>query len=678
MLLDMPLEFNDNDIIYAEKILFGRENVFDEERCSFIKNLNTIDLLAVPGSGKTTALLAKLAILSKYSSFDGKGILVLSHTNTAVDLIKHKLGSHCHKLFEPPNFIGTIQSFVNTFLAIPYFEYKYKCRPSHVEAEIFNTKIRQAYDKFFGPSGFHDSVKKNARRIISATENLLENYRLEFDSGQINVTNGIGGNPLSFNKPGPKGKKYVDFNTEEKQELKKWFVQFRLKFWMRYKMLHYDDAYFFAKAYVNNYPVIKEILRHRFNFVFVDEMQDMDLHQVNLLDDIFYHSEENICFQRIGDKNQAIFSYDVKLEEIWHTRNVISLNRSLRLSSSIAEKVQPLALEPIAIVGDNEESNSQPITPTIIVYNDDSIERVIVRFAQLIEEFQGSEQIPTIPKHLFKVIGWRKSSDEQSKITIKNYFPSFNSEKRRGNNIRHTLNDQLKYCCSENITSREIVNSIYTSLITILSIEEIFYSGRNFSKATLRAYLLMNYRDFFQEFELLVYSVFSSLIGRNIILAKESFTDLVTKLLRVFSIIQFSQESSNYIGGEDFNRAIEQPNSSQEYVNSNSITYSKDITIHIETVHSVKGETHCATLYLETYFNKSFESQRLIEQLIGNQINNSEAGIRVKQSARIAYVGFSRPTHFLCLAIHNNRLLGYKERLRTAGWDIDETLVEPN
>ena len=82
------VEIQQHDINLAEKILLPTSQSFDDERIRFIKNLKTIDLQAVPGSGKTTALLAKLLILEKYLPFDdGSGILVISHTNAAVDEI---------------------------------------------------------------------------------------------------------------------------------------------------------------------------------------------------------------------------------------------------------------------------------------------------------------------------------------------------------------------------------------------------------------------------------------------------------------------------------------------------------------------------------------------------------------------------------------------------------------
>ena len=83
----------DSDIEIAEKILLPTGMRFDEERRSFIKDLNSCDLLAVPGSGKTTALQAKLCCISQHFPLEeNQGVLVLSHTNNAVNEIKKKLG----------------------------------------------------------------------------------------------------------------------------------------------------------------------------------------------------------------------------------------------------------------------------------------------------------------------------------------------------------------------------------------------------------------------------------------------------------------------------------------------------------------------------------------------------------------------------------------------------------
>ena len=66
MLLTMYVVKNCH-IAEAEQLLI-EGNHFDKERLDFIKRLDSCDLLAVPGSGKTTALQAKLFCLSQLQS----------------------------------------------------------------------------------------------------------------------------------------------------------------------------------------------------------------------------------------------------------------------------------------------------------------------------------------------------------------------------------------------------------------------------------------------------------------------------------------------------------------------------------------------------------------------------------------------------------------------------------
>ena len=93
---------------------------FDERRRHVIKSWD--DVQACPGSGKTTLVAAKLLILAKKWEEPYEGICVLTHTNVARDEIISRLHDHPagFKLTSYPHFIGTIQEFVNQFLATPY------------------------------------------------------------------------------------------------------------------------------------------------------------------------------------------------------------------------------------------------------------------------------------------------------------------------------------------------------------------------------------------------------------------------------------------------------------------------------------------------------------------------------------------------------------------------------
>ena len=130
----------------------------------------------------------------------------------------------------------------------------------------------------------------------------------------------------------------------------------------------------------------------------------------------------------------------------------------------------------------------------------------------------------------------------------------------------------------------------------------------------------------------------------------------VPTLLAIFD--KTTSASSDFINTDN----TEIPDENGEILVPTNHYKEEGLEIEITSVHAVKGQTHCATLYLESYFQKdgnganakSYESQRLKDQFLGTQIQ-SNVGDRVKQSAKMAYVGFSRPTDLLCVAVHKDR-----------------------
>lgn len=114
-------DITDLEIEEAEKILLPNGCHFAEDARDVIRCWESTDVSACPGSGKTTVLLAKLKLIADRMSLDnGAGICVLSHTNVAVNEIKSKLSTYADKLLNYPNFIGTIQAFIDRFLTFPY------------------------------------------------------------------------------------------------------------------------------------------------------------------------------------------------------------------------------------------------------------------------------------------------------------------------------------------------------------------------------------------------------------------------------------------------------------------------------------------------------------------------------------------------------------------------------
>ena len=95
-----------------------------------------------------------------------------------------------------------------------------------------------------------------------------------------------------------------------------------------------------------------------------------------------------------------------------------------------------------------------------------------------------------------------------------------------------------------------------------------------------------------------------------------------------------------------------------------------ELEIEVTSVHSVKGQTHAATLYLESCYQGKHESERLTNQFLGTPFKESK--VHHKSSVKMAYVGFSRPTELLCIAIHKDRFDKYLSGINRSEWEIKE------
>ena len=90
------------------------------------------------------------------------------------------------------------------------------------------------------------------------------------------------------------------------------------------------------------------------------------------------------------------------------------------------------------------------------------------------------------------------------------------------------------------------------------------------------------------------------------------------------------------------------------------------ISIVFDTVYGVKGETHDATLYLETETKKSSDIRRILP-LLERKITQCKNELQEK-SRRCIYVGFSRPKYLLCLAIGEKTYVGHEAAF--SSWKI--------
>jgi ATP-dependent exoDNAse (exonuclease V) beta subunit len=84
------------------------------------------------------------------------------------------------------------------------------------------------------------------------------------------------------------------------------------------------------------------------------------------------------------------------------------------------------------------------------------------------------------------------------------------------------------------------------------------------------------------------------------------------------------------------------------------------VNIHFDTIHGVKGETHKATLYLETFTRLYDIGGKILKFIAGSERDQKKyrRDGAIKKRLPLAYVALTRATHFICLAVHKDRFEG--------------------
>ncbi len=615
------LNINDEDIAFVENH-FGFE--FNEGQKKIIRFWDSIDIQACPGSGKTTTLAAKLIILAnKIPKSFKHGVCVITHTNVAVAEIKSKLDSYSNFYFNYPNHFGTIQSVVDKFFTIPAYKNEFKSSPT-----IDN-------------DSYYDIIERSKSREIEAAKTYLSRSKnidflgvLSFNKTNFDISDDV-------NETEPiVGKHTPSYNTllELKNEiLKKGYIK-------------YEEAYSIAFKYLRENPQLKELFSKRFPLVFIDEMQDMETHQSELIN--YLCDGTSAIVQKIGDINQSIFNYsssDKQNEWRPKTNLDLQLTETTRISENIVQVVKDICIAPQVMTG---WINPTPLNPTIILFDDNSIHNVKDKFGELLIQNNLHKGKPC------KAIGARLSD---SRLNINSYWNEFNRgyTKKDFSNITSFL-ENAKHLSIQSKNVKEVRKSLLNIFCKCLRLCKVKHpvTGFYFTPFTLHQYL--NSLDDLRISKQMDHSItkWITSISKSEIL-KGEIEAYVSDLL-VTLCGQVNDDLKQFFTNPEV-EAVSEKVENRIY---NFTTNGQEVKIHFDTIHGVKGETHSATLYLETY-NRVYDiGSKILEFIISTERQRTRQ--RLNDSFRkrlpLGYVAMTRATHFICLAVHKDR---YTENHRT-------------
>lgn len=691
----------DEEIKIAHDILLKDKKPFDPIKVNIIKEDSSCYVQACPGSGKTTTLLAELIILAnKMPLPEGKGICVLTHTNVAIDEIKAKLGTKADVLFRYPNFFGTIQTFLHKYVTSAALHYFYGGQIAYVDNDVANAvflnkysrlpigksklkgwlyrqiiskehnidaaeiemlggvdmltaanviKKKKRVDKYiFQLKGYNWSqIPREYRSLIQTKGNSIQNslilsFRVDWNSNKIITDSG------SIRVNSPSGAEYMKIKEEMFSE----------------GILSFQDAYDLAFRYIREKELdFSRFSDKRFKYLFIDEVQDCDGLQVDLIQKIF--DENKVVIQRFGDYCQAIYERDEcsgpendKLKD----KQVLHMHDSIRFGEKIAKPLRSLCMVPNDKLVGNDEIPS--VTPIIITYKDPLF--VLPKYVELLNTTlipeMNNRSISDIanqekredPLHRInvKACGWvgKKVASAQKRY-IESYFPQF-EKKNAGPKVEGVSFNEF---ILKNLhgTIKEHATSIIQGILKYLDLCEIRNGNRRYTKTSFLEFLTATNIEQKENF-------LKEVMNWALLIAKSNRDDDINKIRNTIhqyiieTILPLYRKEETPDALSFFN-AINENLPKGQATEHRNVYHGGNGTIDIEvsTVHAVKGETHAATLYLETFYNRHHESDRLAEQFKGVTYTGTDAD--TLKNLRVAYVGMSRPRYMLCVAIQQDR-----------------------
>jgi hypothetical protein len=608
----------------------------DPERIAVLQYLESGDIQACPGSGKTTVMVAKIVILAQKLSSTYFGICALSHTNAAKDEIKKSLGPYVTMLFKYPNFISTIQVFADTFLAIPAYIQEYNKRPVVIDDETYEIKAKKYFSRLPRKIQFFlDKQTGGAGAEYSANISYaFENGKLVYFDGQEEQMFRAGENTSSYAS-----------------------VLGMKKALSAEGYLTYHDAFAYAHRYLSKYPLLSVALSKRFPFVFVDEMQDTDKYQLQLIDMIFLGKS---ILQKFGDPNQSIYGHRSNcFQTVWIPKTPMTICSSKRLSPSIARLSQNLGTIPQPINGNNDNKN---YSHTIILYDLHKINLVVPTFGEIIQE----QQLTDGTFVAVGAIGRLNENPDHTSIT--SYWPSFVNH-RRINRTSVSFWDSISLSKTAIIQDKNFFKArellLHGVSIVLREQGNVTTGNLNFTSQIIQREIGKAGTEKSVNLNKILLSWCQTLFVNNQTDIQQmlNYLDTLMKLLGFnLTAHKKTELESNY------NIPLIVADNEQKGV-CNEYRKAENILVTIDTIHSVKGQTHKATLVLETFYYQ-FDLEQLIPYLHGDRLG--KPGIRItNRFLPLAYVACTRPTHLLCLAIRREHISNEKlQLLEDYGWSI--------
>ncbi len=616
-------------------------NFEDEERRSALLENGSRDFNAVPGSGKTSLLAAKLLLLARKWPHSRRGICVLSHTNVARDEIAQRLAETLEgaQLLNYPHYIGTIHGFVNQFFAMPMLR-SIEQKVDVIDDIVFADKAKSLLrlGMFAGLRVYLEN-QNNGEDIATTLFYRTADLQVHIERGTL---------------PGAHTASYKSL-----MKLKSMLTSSGI--------FRHRDMFAYADLALRTCPHLVDVVHRRFPMVFIDEMQDTSWDQESFQNALF---DNKTVMQRFGDVDQKILSNEDNADLLTFPREGHGcISTSKRFGAAIADAVGSVRVSGGAVVGDGSNTHA----PVLLLYSTADATKVISHYGRLVIDRMTREDIGN---REVKAMSARKTGE--SKVDagrhLGDYWPAYGegqqSTGKRSERFWELVGDAKRSFEDATLTSR--VSDIRRALLLVLR--------------AAQAPLVQDVRDA-RALPRVASTVVTSgpiegltrkltLFGES--LCESSQHDTLLQLLHR-GLEPYLSKAMGYEAFKAlsvFEKAESANPTAAVIANKCQVAHNgRSLEFGLGTVAGMKGETHAASLVLESYGGTSqkFDVALGLEFIAGTAPKKLAKLPKTQQAQmRNLYVAMSRPAKLLCLAANEGRVpQTLRDLLANKGWHVE-------
>ena len=607
-----------------------------DEQIQALLHSGTRDFQAAPGSGKTTLLGAKLSLMAARWPHERRGICILTHTNVAREEIENCLRSvpHGESLLAYPHFIGTIQTFVNRFIALPWLRAQ-GIELREIDEEDFEARFsRRALADY--------SIKMWVAQSQYQRDSSIRRVCYRGDSLNL-VTNA--------QMPLPAKGTVIDKLRAIKSEM------------MLDGRVRHEDMFAFAEQALEHVPELKDSVEYRFPNVFIDEMQDTSDAQLEVLTKVF---RQNSIIQRFGDINQSILCRGPRLSAAaFPTPGSLEVRTSLRFGSFIAGVANSVKAVGEPIVGAGPAS---AVPPTLLLYSAATVCEVVSRFGAWVAPFVTQAELDRYPVKAVCAIKRDGNAKQVIGRHIRDYFPGYDERVERTASLPRSVSELLRTSSTPGAATHE--KRLYAARAAVLLMLGKFGRDEYAGVITWRDCARLFRADPHQRARVQAV-VLDIVLGLYLASTREEATAAVTGILQALGDLVVGAATSFALPDAWFEESLAvqawPPTANCLRVRSEGL----DFPVHLATIAAVKGETHLATLVLESCHDRKYDLKSLLPYLIDEADASLVSDEATRNQLMNIFVAASRPRKVLAFAMHADRAnVASREKLKNRGWNI--------